>query len=215
MTDRSLETQIRTLVRLGYPDMFAVSEREFIDTLVELGASAVDSMVDDDAKAAFILVINSASAPAERMLPLAQRNGRVPIESLHPKRPQDFTTIPPIALPHGDAYLMVDVDRGCEYRNMTPDAAGVAIARAARSPLTIAEGIALLTHAPELLQPNHCFSLLASRCADRRVPALWLSAGRPKLGWCWAGNPHGWLGSASCGSRAGSVAFRPATLDAA
>ncbi|MCY7343584.1 MAG: DUF5701 family protein [Pseudonocardia sp.] len=25
------------------------------------------------------------------------------------------------------------------------------------------------------LEKNHCFSLAASRCGDRRVPALWMS----------------------------------------
>ena len=43
--------------------------------------------------------------------------------------------------------------------------------------------------------------LAGSRCGDRRVPALWISEGAPKLGWCWAGNPHTWLGTASAGSR--------------
>ena len=69
----------------------------------------------------------------------------------------------------------------------------------------IEEGVALLTHFPEFLQPNNCCSLLASRCGDKRVPALWLSEGRPKLGWCWAGNPHTWLGSASCAKRSSAV----------
>ena len=46
------------------------------------------------------------------------------------------------------------------------------IAAANRSPLTIEEGIALLTHYPEFLQPNNCFSLPGSRCGDKRVPAL-------------------------------------------
>ena len=36
---------------------------------------------------------------------------------------------------------------------------------------------------------------------DRRVPALWISEQAPKLGWCWDGNPHSWLGLASAGSR--------------
>ena len=43
--------------------------------------------------------------------------------------------------------------------------------------------------------------LLASRCGDKRVPAIWISAGAPKLGWCWDGNPHTWLGAASAGAR--------------
>ncbi|MGH3131815.1 MAG: DUF5701 family protein, partial [Gaiellaceae bacterium] len=73
-----------------------------------------------------------------------------------------------------------------------------------RSPMTIDEGIALLIHNPEVLETKNCFSLLGSRCGDRRVTAMWISGGKPRLGWCWAGNPHTWLGSASCASRVGA-----------
>jgi hypothetical protein len=52
-----------------------------------------------------------------------------------------------------------------------------------------------------VLKTANAFSLLGSRRGDRRVPALWLSGGRPRLGWCWAGAPHFWLGSASCAER--------------
>ena len=44
-----------------------------------------------------------------------------------------------------------------------------------------------------------------------RTPALWISngtgrdgrerKGAPKLGWCWWGNRHTWLGIASCQGR--------------
>jgi hypothetical protein len=52
---------------------------------------------------------------------------------------------------------------------------------------------------------------------DSRTPALWLSngsgrdgterRGAPKVGWCWAGNRHTWLGFASA---AGRTALRDA-----
>lgn len=90
-----------------------------------------------------------------------------------------------------------------ETLNVTPDDALQSIHAGRRSPLTIDEGIALITQHPEAVARNRGFSLLGSRCGDRRVTALWMSKGRPKLGWCWAGNPHTWLGSASCGSRLG------------
>lgn len=70
-----------------------------------------------------------------------------------------------------------------------------------RTPLTVAEGIALVTVHPETLEKNHCFSLGGSRKDDRRVPALWISKGAPHPGWCFAGAPHSWLGLASAGSR--------------
>ena len=40
--------------------------------------------------------------------------------------------------------------------------------------------------------------MAGSRRGDQRVPAFWVSEGRPKLGWCWDRNPHTWLGTASC-----------------
>jgi hypothetical protein len=97
----------------------------------------------------------------------------------------------------------VDVDTGKDTVNVTPVDALQQIETRDRSPLTIEEGIAVITHFPEAVAKNAGFSLLGSRCGDRRVPALWISQGRPKLGWCWAGNPHTWLGSASCGRRIG------------
>ncbi|CAM5297405.1 putative protein OS=Streptomyces tendae OX=1932 GN=GUR47_27180 PE=4 SV=1 [Streptomyces tendae] len=75
------------------------------------------------------------------------------------------------------------------------------VAGRGRTPLTIEEGVAVLTQVPEVLVKNKCFSLGGSRCGDRRVPALWISKRAPKLGWCWEGNPHTWLGMASAGAR--------------
>ncbi|MET4659613.1 hypothetical protein ABID80_003331 [Streptomyces sp. PvP037] len=59
----------------------------------------------------------------------------------------------------------------------------------------------MITHFPEILVKNKCFCLGGSRSGDRRVPAIWISRHAPKLGWCWEGNPHTWLGMASAGSR--------------
>lgn len=202
---KSLASQVDTLVRLGYPAMFSLSESAFATRLGSLQDHLPARSEAGPGRIPFVLVIDSQRAPAASIFPLARRNGKAPVEQLHPKSWSDFTTIPQVKLPGGDAYLLIGVDRGAEYLNVTPDAAQASIAGAGRSPLTIAEGIALLTHAPDILQPNNCFSLLGSRCGDKRVPALWLSMGRPKIGWCWAGNPHTWLGSASCARRAGSV----------
>jgi hypothetical protein len=98
-------------------------------------------------------------------------------------------------------------DTGAETLNVTPEEALPAIEAAGRSPLTIDEGIAIVTQFPDLLREQNCFSLLGSRCGDRRVTALWVKrGGRPRLGWCYAGAPHTWLGSASCAGRLGAAA---------
>ena len=74
----------------------------------------------------------------------------------------------------------------------------------ARSPLTVHEGVAVTTVRPDLLRGGSRYSLLGSRCGDKRVPAIWVSERRPRLGWCWDGAPHTWLGSASCAARIGA-----------
>lgn len=143
-------------------------------------------------------------------LPLVERDGNGAIERLHPKKPEDFTPTSAVPVPMGEAYLLLDVDRGNTTLNVVPTDAARTFAQHGRSPLTIEEGVALLLQWPQFLQPNRCFMMLGSRCGDRRVPALWLSSKQPKLGWCWEGNPHTWLGFASCLSRSPGVPLRGA-----
>jgi hypothetical protein len=108
-------------------------------------------------------------------------------------------------LPSGQAYLLLGLDRGNSTLNAVPTDALRELSAQGRSPLTIEEGIAVLLQWPMFLQPNRWFVMLGSRCGDRCVPALWLGARQPKLGWCWEGNPHTWLGFASCLSRSPGV----------
>jgi uncharacterized protein DUF5701 len=114
-----------------------------------------------------------------------------------------YRPVEQVVLPRPDAYLLLDVDRGEEFRGVRPEEALPVVLGRGRTPLTIEEGIAVVTHTPELLEKNRCFMLSGSRRGDRRVPAMWISERAPKLGWCWDGNPHDWLGVASAGSRRG------------
>lgn len=204
-----LHSQVETLVRLGYPNLFAMTAREFEESLrrLEQFVASSDGKRFDPSNGTlpFVLVVRSARTPVAVTLPLVTRRGKHAIERLYPKKPEDFTPSQSVSLPEGDAYLLREVDRGSETLNVTPDEAYQTILGQGRSPLTVEEGVAVLTQFPEFLQPNNCFSLLASRCGDKRVPAFWLSENRPKLGWCWAGNPHTWLGSASCTERVGTA----------
>ena len=100
-------------------------------------------------------------------------------------------------------YLLLDVDPGADTLNLPPAEVLPRLTAAGRSPLTIAEGVACSSPIPGVLRCRNCFSLLGSRAGDKRVPALWVSARRPRLGWCYQGAPHTWLGSASCAGRLG------------
>jgi hypothetical protein len=120
---------------------------------------------------------------------------------MDPTVPADYVPISGLDVPDATAYVLRDVDLGAEFFDVTPDDALQAILERGRSPLTILEGVAVLARFPNILAEQNAFSLLGSRRGDRRVPALWLSGGRARLGWCWAGAPHSWLGSASCAER--------------
>jgi len=203
--EHELDRQTANLRRLGYARIAGMSDDAFAllfaplrARLDELPAAAAESEIP------FVLVPDPVLVPAARSMPLVEQDGRQGFVDMNPAQPDEFATIEDVEVPAGAAYLAVDVDTGAETLNVTPDDALPRIAAAGRSPLTIEEGIAVLTHYPGLLRSRNAFSLLASRRGDKRVPALWTSKGSPRLGWCWAGNPHTWLGSASCGSRLGA-----------
>ncbi|MUM15701.1 hypothetical protein FZI91_09685 [Mycobacterium sp. CBMA271] len=184
------DRQLTHLIDLGYPVTDRISE---LRPLVgDLPASTVDS----EDHIPFILVATGTSY--EQTAPLMNLNGRA---GFHVMDAGDVDVYRPILDVPAAVYLLIDIDTGSEFCNVTPEAALAAITARGRTPLTIDEGIALVTARPDMLRKNRCFSLAASRGKGQRVPAIWISDRRPKLGWCWDRNPHTWLGTASCGGR--------------
>lgn len=118
---------------------------------------------------------------------------------MRPVEPSAFR--PVVELPDGD-YWLEDVDLGAHLLNVAPQDARARILAAGRLPLTLEEGVAILHAHPGILRLANCFQMLASSAGDRRVASLWVTReGRPRLGWCWEGTPHTWLGAASCAAR--------------
>ncbi|WP_439519304.1 DUF5701 family protein [Hydrogenophaga sp.] len=205
---KSFDEQVDQLVKLGYPEMLDCTAEVFRQRLSRLRAhlpEGAPGLKVQEGTIGYVLIINSAAAPVEKTLPLVERDGRTAVEGLRPCTPADFRPIADLPIPDGQAYLLMDIDRGNESLNEVPNAAHMQIRSEGRFPLTIEEGVSVVTQYPEFLQPNRCFMMLGSRGSDKRVPALWLSAKRPKLGWCWEGNPHTWLGFASCRTRSPAV----------
>ena len=198
--DLRFERQTKTLLDRGYADAAGIARSELADRLAPLARRVP---ADSGGRIPFVIVVNRDVVSAGDAIRRVEREGAQAISVLDDDELARFVPIEGVELPEGAAYLLVDVDTGHETRNVTPDDALVSIRAAGRSPLTIEEGIAVVTHHPETIARNDGWSLLASRCGDRRVGALWISKGAPKLGWCWAGNPHTWLGSASCAGRVG------------
>ena len=201
------DRQVARLVELGYPAIAGRSTDDFVamlEPLRDLVLARAESMAAPTRESVpFVVVVPAGLVPAASSMPLTSLRGKPGFVSGDTSDIDRFQPIAEVDVPAADAYLLLEVERGSELRDVRPNDALVTITARGRTPLTYDEGIALVTLRPEVLEKNHCFSLVASRCGDKRVPALWISGGAPKLGWCWAGNPHSWLGSASCGSRVG------------
>ncbi|MFI6821094.1 DUF5701 family protein [Micromonospora sp. NPDC050187] len=203
------DRQVRTLLDLDYPALAGLDPQRFADSLAPLREVAVghgDTPPDAVAgRVPFLLVVTRQLAPIDQTMPRTTLpGGRKPgfvDGSFEPGSLERFVATATTVLPDRDAYLLLDVERGEEFCGVVPNDAMDTIAGRGRTLLTIEEGIALITHFPQVLVKNKCFSLGGSRSGDRRVPAIWISQRSPKLGWCWAGNPHTWLGMASAGAR--------------
>ena len=165
-----------------------------------------------------VLAIHPMLLPARTLAPLLTRNDKPGFVVADMTDLEQFTPIAEVTIPDRPLYLVHDIDRGDDMRNWTPNEALPAIRKLRRTPLTVSEGISWLLQEPKLLERNHCFMTIASRKAtavglDARTPAIWLSGGTgrdgktntgaAKVGWCWAGNRHTWLGFTSARSRSG------------
>ncbi|MGK5639145.1 DUF5701 family protein [Streptomyces sp. URMC 126] len=206
------DRQVRTLVDLGYPALAGLTVERFTALAAPLRAEAVAVADGPDApydvaagRVPFLLVVARDVVPVEETMPRTTlKGGRLPgfvDRSFEPGALERFVATEETGAGELSVYLLHGVERGEEFCGAVPETAMAALAERGRTTLTIEEGVALITHFPEVLVKNKCFSLGGSRCGDRRVPAIWISKKAPKLGWCWAGNPHTWLGMASAAGR--------------
>ena len=200
-TEAELEfdRQIDALVMSGLPEAMELAERCF-RACAEPLRDLLPPVEGTPERIPFAVVF-----PAVPVVPV--------LETVHTLGGSGFTTmteddlarfrpLPELDVPAGP-YLLLDVDLGADTFNVPPGDVLPRLGAAGRSPLTVAEGLALLVSDPGVLRSRNCFSVAGSRAGDKRVPAFWVSARRPRLGWCYQGAPHTWLGTASCAGRLG------------
>jgi hypothetical protein len=200
-TEAELEfdRQIDALVMTGLPDRLELAETCFRASLEPL-RDLLPPVDGDSNGLPFVVVV--PHLPVVPVLQSVHTVGGAGFTTMEDDDLARFRPLPELDIPTGP-YLLVDVDPGADTLNVRPTDVLPKISAAGRSPLTIAEGLAVLVSDPGVLRGRNCFSLLGSRAGDKRVPALWVSARRPRLGWCYQGAPHTWLGSASCAGRLG------------
>lgn len=169
-----------------------------------------------------MVVVHPGLVPAAELTPLLTRDGKAGFVVVDMTDLADFAPTDDITIPDQPLYLITDVTRGDDMLDWTPTDAHAEFTRRGRSPLTVSEGVSWLVQEPGRLEPGRCFMCVGSRRRtaagrlDSRTPAVWISGGTgrdgranrgaPKVGWCWAGNHHTWLGFASTAARVGGDA---------
>ncbi|WP_017625848.1 DUF5701 family protein [Nocardiopsis chromatogenes] len=163
-----------------------------------------------------LLAVHPDRVPASDLAPLLQRDGKPGFVVTDMTDVDRFAPVG-IALPDSPLYLITGVDRGDRMSNWSPEEALPELEREGRTPLLLCEGIHWVLQQPEALDRNLCFMTIGSRLRkengrfDSRTPAIWISngtgrdgkerRGAPKVGWCWWGNRHTWLGFGSAVDR--------------
>lgn len=166
-----------------------------------------------------LLVVHPDLLPVADLVPLLRLGDRpgFVVEDLGDLA--EFGPAPGVEMPEAPLYAVLDPRRGDEFANLSPDEVDPQLREHGRDLMTVSEGVCWALQVPGIVERNHCFMTTGSRkvgrragTLDSRVPALWISngtgrdgperKGAPKLGWCWAGNRHTWLGIASVGGRA-------------
>jgi hypothetical protein len=191
-----LARQSARLIELGYPSL-----EEYVDPLHAL---ADDLPLAGEGRYSLLLVVTAALVPTVDAVGRITVRGEQGWTDMHDEL-ATYRTIEDVDVPAAPVYLLLDVGTGPETLGVRPDDALPMIRSAGRTPLTLDEGVALLTQFPSVFTDHNAFQAVGSRSPvapyTKRVPSLWMSKGAPRLGWCWAGNPHTWLGSASAASR--------------
>jgi hypothetical protein len=198
--DLEFDRQIAALVACGVPDLIDFREDTFRAALEPL-RDLLPTLPPGSSGIPFVVVV-PAAPPTDVLASVRTADGSgfttIPTDEVSGLRPRPELDVP------CTPYLLLDVDTGLDTIGVAPLEAQDRIAGAGRTPLTVAEGLALLVSAPGILRSRNCFCLLGARTRDKRVPALWISSRRPRLGWSYQRAAHSWLGSASCGGRLGS-----------
>ena len=164
-----------------------------------------------------LLVVHPDVVPPSALAPLMRRGDRPGFVVVDMPDLDRFTPLAGLAVPDSWLYLVDHLDRGDAMLDWSPNEALPAITGQGRTPLLLSEGVHWLLQVPEVLERNRCFMTIGSRLRkpdgrlDARTPAIWISGGTgrdgrkrrgaPKVGWCWAGNRHTWLGFASAATR--------------
>lgn len=203
---QEFDRQVQNLLDKEYPKLAGISEQAFLAKVMPLKESLHEITITKDNNFPFVIVIKQELVSPVHAMETVVAKKQHGMTQMYPKQPADFKNISEIEVPESVAYLAYDIDTGQEFLNISPEESLKSINKQSRTPLTLDEGVSLVVQFPEILTDRsryNCIQMPGSRIqGDERVPSIWISYNKPRLGWCWDRNIHTWLGSASAKSRA-------------
>ena len=164
--DVEFDRQRDELVARGYPALVGMSPIELttcIEPLREIAQKAANQLARDNTNshAPFVVVVSASLARAEDLVPATSLSGGSVPGIVDRNHGEDglasYLPIAEVELPAAPVYLLVDIERGEEFCGIRPADALPQILNRGRTPLTIHEGIALVTQFPGMLEKNRCF----------------------------------------------------------
>lgn len=188
-----------------YPALAGMTPESFEELLAPLRHNLRDLDLSQPENIPLAIIVRSKLVSAKAAMQTIITNGLQGEVRMTPKQPEDFADLSTLDVPESDVYVLLDISTGRDFLNISPEECMQSITAQGRTPLTLDEGVSLAVQMPQILTDKtryNCIQMPGSRIAnDQRIPSIWLSYRRPRLGWCWNRNIHTWLGTASAASR--------------
>ena len=199
IASEEIQQQLDRIVALGYPDVADMSA----DAFRKLACPLLKALENSDLGEDILLVPTRELVSPESLISRTSINRMAGFTTMPPRDIASFLPQNGLEQPEGPFYLVISPHTGGSYLNREPDVARKLIDSDERLPLTLEEGLALVTQHTDWLESKNGFNLLGSQSADGRVPSIWMSQGAPRLGAVWPNSRHTWLGNAYCMDRLG------------
>ena len=187
---KTFDGQVKTLIDKGYPEAAGIYKDWFLEEYVNPLRYKFET--------GDIIVIPERIVSIHKQMSLVKPKNKTGHNTtclnLDVLRQADGVKTPNVP------YLIRDVENGVVTKNVALSNCVKLFKKQGRFGLVPEEGIAIVTHKPEMLN-NGCTYLLGSRFDSGRVLSLCLNDGWPELSYVWTDSSNSGWGSASCGSR--------------
>lgn len=168
--EKLFHAQSERIIERNFHAVSGLSEKDFITNYISplkeiLIKTKVKARLEEN-RIPFIIVVPSTIVPLSYQLDSIR-------EAIHDKKydyiikPEWFENAKGVTTPK-EPYLLLDVETGYAMQNISPKRCVEKFKAEGRSPLTLDEGLALVTHSPEVLESHWLDlpgSVLIHRCA--------------------------------------------------